>query len=477
MASKNSDLEAAKKKVENLYGAALAKKASNRLLYNLSNAQVVEPESVPELQQPIILEFARHTRGKVNAEKMGKALRQNEEWSRLQNTLESLSNLNEGIMLQASQLLRQAQIKAIRDSFYQSVAAICNEIENQEKIPSVNAESFPHSFNKADKCWLNRSVKSVVEPNLMAEIAADNKILQIDLPRLLEAEISLSTKTVGAGPFRLKTEMTGKGIIVAVIDTEVNFKHPSLEGRVVQKENYTKEPWGNPGNHGTAVAGIIASNNERYMGVAPEATIYNYKVLATQKSLNADDFGGSLAIQQALEDGAHIANCSWGAGKAGDGTSREARACNEAWALGMTIVKSSGNTGPNSQTLSSPADADGIIVVGATDQKGISVQDYSSRGPTSKGKLRPHLVAPGGTRAKGIISCLADGGFGDCGCGTSYAAPHIAGILALLIQQNNQLMPDSQRDLLLTLCSEFDPHDANTHGKGIPSLARFSELL
>lgn len=470
MANKKDDLEAAKKKVENLYGVALAKKASDRLLYNLSRAQVGEPESAAQPQQPVILEFARRTREKVNAEKMGEALRQNKEWSRLQNTLESLSLLNKGILLQASQLLRQAQIKALRDNFYQSVAAICNEIENQEKIPSANAESLPTSFIKADKCWLNRSVKSLVEPELMAEIAADNKILQIDLPHSLEAEISLSTKTIGVAPFRLKTNMTGKGIIVAVIDTEVSYKHPSLKRRIVQKENYTKEPWGNPGNHGTAVAGIIASDNAHYMGVAPEATIYNYKVLATKKSLNADDFGGSLAIQQALEDGAHIANCSWGAGKAGDGTSREARACNEAWALGMTIVKSAGNSGPKSQTLSSPADADGIIVVGATDQKGISVQDYSSRGPTPKGKLRPHLVAPGGTRAKGIISCLAGGGFGDCGCGTSFAAPHVAGILALLIQQNNELTPDDQRALLLTFCSEFDPNDNNTHGNGIPSL-------
>lgn len=474
MASENDDLAESKKKVENLYGTALAKKASETLLYKLGSSERGFAESAAQTQQSIVLEFTRRNQQKADVKKIGESLiSQNEEWSRLQNTLENLSDLNEGLLLQASQLLRQAQIRTVRDNFYQSVASICNEIENQEKMPFTVAENLTTSFMRADKCWLNRSVKGIIEPELLGEIAADQKILQIDLPRQLEAEISLSTKTIGAAPFRLKTKMTGKGIIVAVIDTEISFNHPSLKGRVVQKENYTKESWGKPGNHGTAVAGIIASNNKRYMGIAPEATIYNYKVLATKQSLNADDFGGSLALQQALEDGAHIANCSWGAGKAGDGTSREARACNEAWSLGMTIVKSSGNRGPNSKTLSSPADADGIIVVGATDEKGMKIQDYSSRGPTPKGKIRPHLVAPGGTSSKGITSCLAEGGFGNCGCGTSYAAPHVAGMLALLIQQNKELTPDGQRELLLTLCSKFDPHDENTHGEGIPSLARF----
>jgi hypothetical protein len=197
MASENDDLAEAKKKVESLYGTALAKKASNTLLCKLGSSQRDFAESSAQTQQPIVLEFTRRNQQKTDVKKIGELLiSQNEEWSRLQNTLENLSDIDEGLLLQASQLLRQAQIRTIRDNFYQSVASICNEIENQEKKPFTIAENLMTSFMRTDKCWLNRSVKGIIEPELMAEIAADQKISQIDLPRPLEAEISVSTKLI-----------------------------------------------------------------------------------------------------------------------------------------------------------------------------------------------------------------------------------------------------------------------------------------
>lgn len=319
-------------------------------------------------------------------------------------------------------------------------------------------------------CWLNRTVRTYAPPHVLAEVTADPSIERVDLPRRLEPEIDVSARTVGAPQFRRRFKRSGKGVIVAVIDSEVALNHPALKGRVVHKQNFTAELWGNPDAHGTAVAGIIASNNETTTGMAPEATIYNYKVLATNRFLGGDGFDGSLAIQQAVEDGAHVANCSWGAGPAGDGTSPEAVACDEAWALGLTVVKSAGNRGPGPGTLTTPADADGIIAVGATDREGAAMQGYSSRGPAGT-KSRPHLVAPGGIFGGiGITSCLVGGGFGDCGAGTSFAAPHVSGILALLLERDPNLTPDDLRTILLDACTPLEGLDANTQGRGLVSL-------
>ena len=48
---------------------------------------------------------------------------------------------------------------------------------------------------------------------------------------------------------------------VAVIDSEAALTHPALRDRVIHRRNYTREPWGTPDSHGTAVAGIIGADS------------------------------------------------------------------------------------------------------------------------------------------------------------------------------------------------------------------------
>jgi len=217
---------------------------------------------------------------------------------------------------------------------------------------------------------------------------------------------------------------------------------------VIQKKNYTKEAWGNPDAHGTAVAGIIASADATFTGIAPGATIFSYKVFATNSLLQGSDFDAAVALQQALEDGVQVANCSWGVGPATDGTSRVAKACDQAWDLGLVIVKSAGNRGPGAGTLTSPADARGVIVVGATNRKGNTLESYSSRGPI-QAKAGPDLMAPGASPTDSLNSLLAAGGTGEVGHGTSYAAPHVAGAAALLLEQALNRSPDQVRQILI----------------------------
>jgi serine protease AprX len=188
--------------------------------------------------------------------------------------------------------------------------------------------------------------------------------------------------------------------------------------------------------------------------------------MATNRFLNGDDFGGALALQQALEDGVDIANCSWGAGPVGPTLSREARAADTAWALGLAIVKSAGNAGPRAASMTTPADATGIIVVGATDLDGKEVQPYSSRGPAGA-KPGPDVLAPGGASAAAIECCLVAGGFGDAGFGTSYAAPHVSGLLALLLQREPHLVPDQLRERLRAAAHALPGIGVDAQGAGL----------
>jgi serine protease AprX len=71
-----------------------------------------------------------------------------------------------------------------------------------------------------------------------------------------------------------------------------------------------------------------------------------------------------------------------------------------------------------------------------------------------------------------MTSCLVGGGFGDVGHGTSYAAPHVSGLAALLVQQDPARTPDNVRDLLISACKKLATGNANVQGKGLVSMLR-----
>lgn len=369
-----------------------------------------------------------------------------------------------------SLLLRQAAIRSERDAFYRALGPLRDDIERvTASIPPTTGQRARIGIAAApvQACWLNRTIRADTHASILGDVAAHDAIDRIDVPRRLEAE-AIDVTIASAAAFRAQHGITGAGVTVGVIDTEVALGHPALQDRVVHRRNYTQEPFGTPAAHGTAVAGLIAGRSEAFNGMAPDALIYNYKVLATQSRLNGEDFEAALAIQHALEDGMRIVNCSWGAGPAGDGTSREARACDTAWRLGLAIVKSAGNRGPGAGTLTTPADAEGVLVVGASTTDGTAFPDYSSRGPTADGRVRPHVLAPGGDFGASIDGTLLGGGTGDLGeVGTSFAAPHVAGLLALLLQHEPELTPDQQRDRVVAACRVLAGAPANAQGAGL----------
>jgi serine protease AprX len=375
------------------------------------------------------------------------------DWPREKAAVESLLREQpSGAPVRFRTALRQKFVEDARAAGYRSVAEVYQEIERlsggmlRPRPEVLGDPQIPTAVNQV--CWLNHTVRTFAAPEALAEVAAADSVTAFDVPRRLRADADVANhRCIDLPDFQDRTGSTGRGVTVAVIDGEVALTHPALAGRVVQRRNHTPESWGNPSPHGTAVAGIVGAADPTDAGIAPEVLIYGYKVLATAPAGNGDDFSGALAIQQALEDGADVANCSWGAGPTGDGTSREARAATTAWALGLVVVKSAGNRGPGAGTMTTPADAAGILVVGATGLDCQRVEDYSSRGPAGS-RPGPDVVAPGGGDAGRIRCCAPGGGFGDAGAGTSYAAPHVSGVAALYLQADPDLVPDQVRDRL-----------------------------
>lgn len=417
--------EEGRKRIENRWGRAFASKCSRALIERLTTP--ARETAAGAAGSGVVLEFAEQAAGKILPQRAAS---------------------------------RTQRLASMRDAFYKLASPVCATLERTSPVP-------------VQICWLNSTIRVAGPMSGMSEVAHHRDLQLLDVSRTMRREMNISGGTVRADSPRVTFGVSGSGVRVAVIDGEVNVGHPAFGGRATLQENLTSEPFGSPDAHGTAVAGIICAADATFSGIAPGALVMNYKVFTTGISLG-DEFQGILAIEHALRDGADVANCSWGTGPAGDGSSREARAFNRAWQEGLVLVKSAGNTGPTADSMSSPADADGVIVVGATEREGTAVQPYSSRGPTTNGR-HPHLVAPGATPAINMVTCLPalTGGFGDGGFGTSLAAPIVSGAAALLIERLPTATSDQIRERLLGMCRPLEG-DVNASGAGLLDLSGFN---
>ncbi len=171
-------------------------------------------------------------------------------------------------------------------------------------------------------------------------------------------------------------DVRGAGSVIAVIDTGIDYSHPSLgEGFGPRHKvaggydfaNNDDDPMDDQG-HGTHVAGIAAGDGGDGLvtGVAPDATLTAYKVLDDGGSGYESDIiaGLEAAVDPANPYRADVINLSLGG--AGDGTDPLGLAATRASQLGAVVVAAAGNSGPGAQTVGSPASAAGVLSVGAS---------------------------------------------------------------------------------------------------------------
>lgn len=231
-------------------------------------------------------------------------------------------------------------------------------------------------------------------------------------------------KAVAAG-------VAGAGVNVAVLDTGIDYTHPDLAANYKGGYNFiadNNDPFDDAygTSHGTHVAGIIGAinNGTGVVGVAPAVSLYAVKVL--------DGGGGGTVstiiagIEWAIEHKMNVINISIGSP---DYSAALEEVCNKAYQAGIVIVASAGNYSPG--TVLYPAAFDSVIAVSATYQTD-TIGTFSSYGP------QVELAAPG----HNILSTAIGGGYITL-YGTSQAAPHVAGVAALLFSRG---MLDANRD-------------------------------
>lgn len=395
---------------------------------------------------------------------------------------------------------------------------------NDLKVYAASLLRANHSANVYCVCEALPVIMATVRADEVSRIATYDFVEHIGDGGRQQAHLTLdiSRNAIRCGRrFEEIARYNGSGINVTIIDTGIVAAHPDLDDlddnpgtndpKVTQELsfvdwNHDGQPDGNAFDnkgHGTCVAGIVAgtgaASGYQYVGVAPGAWLWNYKVFEVtqwvwdpvwQRNVMGVGVQSSdivHAIDHAISQRTNVIVMCFGMDNTmgGNGDDDVSRAADRAVSSGITVVASAGNDGPDAQTISAPGSASRAITVGSIDDhntQGI-VDDVidvdSSRGPTGDGRTKPDVMAPGSN----IITTM-DAGSWDwqtfpewhvgnsyvTRSGTSFSAPHVAGVAALILQAHPCWTPEMVKNAIkstATLNDNLQTLGENDRGKGI----------
>ncbi len=318
-------------------------------------------------------------------------------------------------------------------------------------------------------------------PDLTGLLRALPGVVRVDRDESFERHLAQSTATIRADA-AWDAGWTGAGVGIAVIDTGIDGTHPDLcaapefcDGtpvktvqnvKILGRQTVLTEPVvvledqlnsDTSSGHGSHVAGIAAGlgvagahEADRYRGVAPGASLIG---LSTGEAIEAVNVLAAFdwVIEHADEHDIKVVNNSWGPGRGApfDPAHPVQRAIDAAHAAGISVVFGAGNDGPSTDTLNAfSANPNAISVAGGTKDGHIAF--FSSRGVPGSELWQPTVTAPGYNIAAARSSTGFYGGIADLAApnpdpieppdtlryasasGTSMAAPHVAGVIALV---------------------------------------------
>ncbi len=289
----------------------------------------------------------------------------------------------------------------------------------------------------------------------------------------------LQLQMVGVPPLHT-LGITGRGVLIGMLDTGFRWRvHDALKTRTVVGEYDFIFHDNNTANeavdaadqdlHGTLTMSIVGGYDPgTLVGAAFDASFILGKTEDVRSETRIEEDNWAAGIEWMEGRGVDVVSSSlgynifddgtgytWANGDFNGRTSVTARAAVRAAELGVVVCNAMGNefngdgvTG----TMLTPADADSIISVGATDLSR-ALEPFSSTGPTNDGRIKPDLVAPGG---RGMVVAIPPNDYSIGFQGTSLATPLVAGAAALLLSVRPELTPIQVRDALRAAADTVD---------------------
>ena len=324
-------------------------------------------------------------------------------------------------------------------------------------------------------------------------------LVSIYLNRPLEYFLDESTRVIRANEVWDSLGVTGAGVTVAVLDSGIDATHADLAAgsKTVQNVKIAGDPFGlaaplvlenlpttdTSSGHGThcasTVAGTGAASGGRYRGVAPGARLVGVsagEVIVILSALQGFDW----ILDNQARYGIRVISNSWGTTGAFDATDPINVASKMAHDRGMVVLFAAGNEGPGDDTLNPYSVAPWVIGVAAGNKDGQTLADFSSRGVAGSDVYHPTITAPGvdivAARAPtGAITPLGAPSDVELGAdaityttmsGTSMATPHLAGVVALMLEAAPALSPAQVKSTLQATATPMPAYARHEAGAG-----------
>jgi serine protease AprX len=357
--------------------------------------------------------------------------------------------------------------------------------------------------NKHRTLWINNSIAARVPAHLVDDLAALPGVAKVKLDAVVQAfphqsaggampEVNLTT--IGADAM-WAMGLTGTGTVVANMDTGVDGNHSDVGLKWRGGTNSWFDPYGQhstpedyaqgSSGHGTGSMGIMVGGVSGYSGtaygVAPGAQWVAVKMFDDAGNAQLSDIHAGFQWlldpdgDPYTDDAPVVANNSWGFdGQVNQCDTEFQQDIQTLKAAGIGAVFSAGNLGQFSATSVPPANLPESFSVGAVDDDDL-VLSSSSRGPSACGGTYPNVVAPGDA----ILTAYPGGPFFyQSFSGTSAAAPHVAGAMALLSQAFPNASVETIEDAIeMTAVDLGDSGPDNDYGYGRLDVAAAHDCL